>query len=664
MAALLPFLIHLFNKQKKKKIQFSSLLFLKVLEKQRLKKLKIFQYLLILIRTLLIILLVLAFARPTLTGENLLTGKTARTTAVIVIDDGVNMQAFDNVGNRFNRAVSTLHLTLESFSPEDDVFIIKAHNPTASLDRETITNDLICTYYSPDWNIIFDETAKIFNNHPNFNKELYLISDFRFNDHKFPEQLSQLSNVRKYFFKIGENELNDVSIDTLVVKSRLLEANRTINIEALVKNNSFEETREIEMHMFVNDKRVANRRIVLDNMESKTVDLAFQPKISGNLNAYVEIDDDDLIPGNRFYFSLNIPKITRVMFVDDNPSSFLSSALQTIQSNSNIEIKTERYASWARNNFNQFHVIILSNFGSFSASILDRLVNFLQDNGTMILIPGNNTLPVDFNKNLSRITSGITIHDLIKSSGINEYFSLNQLILNHPVFDGLFKTSSPQISEAHFYRYFKISYDNKSEPILSFNNKHPFILHKPVKEGNIYFLTSYIDEQWTDLQYKGLFIPLLLRLIQLGTTDAAQHNKSVFTENESLINLNSAWKSSEYWLNLPSGDKIKILPVFSEQSLFFELNLFTVPGNYFLNNQSGLLTIISANINTSKISPPFIDTSQLKDINLLNENEDFTSAIQETRFGEELWKYFLFLALLILLIEFIIIKKIEGRNSI
>ena len=99
-AALIPLLIHLFNKQKTKKIKFSSLRFLKKLEKRRLKKVKIYQILLIIIRTLLIVMLVLAFARPTFSGAwNILQEPSANTTAVIILEDGLNRGSFPSHGS-------------------------------------------------------------------------------------------------------------------------------------------------------------------------------------------------------------------------------------------------------------------------------------------------------------------------------------------------------------------------------------------------------------------------------------------------------------------------------------------------------------------------------------------------------------------------------------
>ena len=117
-AALIPLLIHLFNRQKRTRKSFSSIRFLKMLEKQRLNRINIYQYLLIIIRTLIVALLIIAFARPTLITDIIPDSNAARTTAIIILDTGLNMRYYDDRGIRFDRAIITLKKVLELFKPE------------------------------------------------------------------------------------------------------------------------------------------------------------------------------------------------------------------------------------------------------------------------------------------------------------------------------------------------------------------------------------------------------------------------------------------------------------------------------------------------------------------------------------------------------------------
>src|SRR3990172_3581145 len=84
-AVSIPILIHLFTRQKTKTILFSSLKFLKELQKKKIRRLKIRQILLLILRALLILALVLAFARPTLRSRDISSVESgAQLTAVII----------------------------------------------------------------------------------------------------------------------------------------------------------------------------------------------------------------------------------------------------------------------------------------------------------------------------------------------------------------------------------------------------------------------------------------------------------------------------------------------------------------------------------------------------------------------------------------------------
>ena len=65
-AAAIPVLIHLLNFRKLRTVEFSSLRFLKELQRSSIRRIRIRQWILLALRTLLIVALVLAFSRPAL----------------------------------------------------------------------------------------------------------------------------------------------------------------------------------------------------------------------------------------------------------------------------------------------------------------------------------------------------------------------------------------------------------------------------------------------------------------------------------------------------------------------------------------------------------------------------------------------------------------------
>src|SRR4030067_3800376 len=130
--ASIPLLIHLFTRRRLKKVEFSSLQFLKSLEKTRIRQVKLKNILLLLLRTLIVILIVLAFARPALKGELAGLGKPAATSAVVLIDDSYSLGTQTSQGSLFEIAQKKGAEILNSLSSQDEVAVIYLSNPPDS----------------------------------------------------------------------------------------------------------------------------------------------------------------------------------------------------------------------------------------------------------------------------------------------------------------------------------------------------------------------------------------------------------------------------------------------------------------------------------------------------------------------------------------------------
>ena len=84
-AVALPILIHLINMLRQRRVQWAAMEFLREAIKRNARRLKLQQWLLLAVRTLVLLLLALAAAKPYLSGWNLLTGR-PRVHRVLVLD--------------------------------------------------------------------------------------------------------------------------------------------------------------------------------------------------------------------------------------------------------------------------------------------------------------------------------------------------------------------------------------------------------------------------------------------------------------------------------------------------------------------------------------------------------------------------------------------------
>ena len=127
-AAAIPLIIHLFNFRKPKRVDFSSLTFLRELEKRTMRRVRLKQWLLLILRTLAIVCLVLAFARPTKTSvwEDVF-GERSPTAMAVVIDNSLSMTRRDVQGAYLDQAKALAAALVEGAQPGDELFLV----PTA-----------------------------------------------------------------------------------------------------------------------------------------------------------------------------------------------------------------------------------------------------------------------------------------------------------------------------------------------------------------------------------------------------------------------------------------------------------------------------------------------------------------------------------------------------
>jgi hypothetical protein len=125
VAAALPLLIHLLNLRRLNTIEFSSLRFLKELQQTRIRRFKIRQILLLIIRTMTVVFLVLAFSRPAIEG-NLAgpIGTNARSTMVVLLDDSPSMTVRSERGVIFAQALAATREIGSLAKAGDEMYVL------------------------------------------------------------------------------------------------------------------------------------------------------------------------------------------------------------------------------------------------------------------------------------------------------------------------------------------------------------------------------------------------------------------------------------------------------------------------------------------------------------------------------------------------------------
>ncbi|MCI0451385.1 MAG: BatA domain-containing protein, partial [Candidatus Latescibacteria bacterium] len=103
VAAAVPIIIHLLNRRRVKRVKFSSLEFLNEVNKQRMRRINLRRILILILRTLAVLAVVIAFARPTLRSGLLFAGSVPKN-VVVCLDVSFSMGVAMETGTAFDTA--------------------------------------------------------------------------------------------------------------------------------------------------------------------------------------------------------------------------------------------------------------------------------------------------------------------------------------------------------------------------------------------------------------------------------------------------------------------------------------------------------------------------------------------------------------------------------
>jgi len=669
ISASIPLLIYFFNRRRAKTIAFSSLRFLKLIESRRIKHVRLYQVLLILVRMLFILFLILAFARPALKSG--LTGGSAasNTTAVILLDDSYSMQTTSPEGSYFDNAKEYLQSILSSLKSDDHVYLLSPQPDSSqlkplSLPVSGLSRQLQVKNGSPFYDEALKKAAEIFSLHKNVNTEFYFLSDFKIpksccKDTLADEIFSKSSKV--YLMHAGENsKVHNAGIDTLYVDDQFPEINKPVTVKVFLSNYAADHDIESVVHLFNGEKRAAMENISIPASGSTEAVLRFTPEKPGYHLLHAEIDDDDLLADNSYYFTMHFSEKIKLLAVESNPASFLQKALTALSTNTNINSEITSYSGWQGKNFLSYDVMLLSAPQPVNSETKKRLTAFLSSGKSLILIPGPSQNAEDFNRIFSQLLGTQPVKNLISTTMSGSFFTLSDEFLQKPVFSRLFSSPSSQPGMPVIFKYF--DFIPSGESIISLNSGSPFIQKYNINNsaGSAIVFASAMDKEWTDLPYKGLFVPLLYRLIFAAVRGNQQQKSYAVSKNLVFYN-KGVLQGTSCFLKPPEGAAYPVIPADSPSGQYFNFSSIDAPGHYQLLEESKIKDVFSVNHSSRELKGPYINFEQFfPGAETIFSPKDIKEKIIENRQGLELWLLFLVAALLMLAAEMFLIRRIEG----
>ena len=675
----IPLLIHLFTRQKTKIIYFSSLKFLKELQRQKIRRLKIRQFLLLALRMLLLLFLVLAFARPTFRTSNAsAVSSGSPVTAVVILDNSLSM-AREYRGQRLlEQAKKRAAEVVSLLKPGDEMYLLYPQNPPkfahedARFNIESMLKLIEATelsYHRTDYSAALTEARRIMLSSSNLNKEVYLIGDLQKNgfsaepDSKQDPVLSE--EVSLFVLPVQAKEEANLGITTLQIANQILEKGKVVEVKAGVRNRSDSPVSGKLAHLFVNGKRVGQQVVDAAPQSAKALSFKVVPEKTGFQSGYLLLENDDLNEDNKRFFAFHIAEEIPIVIVGNDPNDtfYLQLALRPRPDlASYIKIDEIRPSQFDKLQLESYRAVILSNVPRLNSTDVLKLQIFLKNGGGLMVLLGPDVDLRNYNENLQRKLKLPLLTQTIRQSGTEQFLSLTKFDFNHPIFRNVFD-GDRSMQSPHIRFAVGVQSTRHLDKIIDYSNGAPFLFESHYENGKILYVTTGIASDWSDIAFRGLFVPLINRSVFYLAGAASAENEQALVGDRLLFQSGKVSTATGLALEKPDGSRSKVRTDVASSTYSVHIDDTEQPGIYRLFDGENVIGQWAVNYDaqeteTTPISVDELQTTLAMDhIITVDPGSPLEQALQETRFGTELWKWLVGIALLLLLVESILARE-------
>ena len=690
LAAAIPIIIHLFNFRKPKKVDFSSVEFLKELQQNTMRRMRLKQWLLLLLRTLAIAALILSFSRPTLTGSFADTvGKQAASSIALIVDNSKSMDLRDAQGEYIEQAKALSKTVLDQMELGDEVSIFtSAGNDEEVLPytNQLLARDAVDQIVSSGGGTTISQllaaAQKTLDRSTRPNRQIYLVSDLQ--SSTFADSLIGLAqgDANIVLIPIGSDPPNNLAVESVEIKSKIIETDQAVRVEVGLRNYGDAALDDLVVSAYLDEQRVAQANASLGPQAFEVVELVLTPKSRGWLSGVIEIGSDVFESDNIRHFVMNVPERRRVLLVEGEGQTgryvrlALSDELTRGRTAFDIEsIPENRLPATQLGNYD---AVILVGPKSLSSGEVTNVASYVQNGGGLMVFPGSEADKSGMNNLLARLGGG-TYTTMMKGQGRNAVASLGRSDFEHPIFDGMFDTSvrsGIQMENIEFYQLVQYQAGGGNEQtIVRLNSTLPFLQELKSEAGLALFLTSMPDLDWSDLPVRGLFVPLMYRsLFYVSSGQEIVSNELILGQEASLKLRNT--DQGQIVIKSPNGEEI--IP---EQRSLQGASLVQIPRQY---RDSGIYEFISdgkqlsrhafnekkEESNLSRLSPEEarahlekMTTGDVQVLSNVNSSAELQTRLSEARIGVEIWNVLLVIALILLLLEMLVSVRWKGQSQ-
>ncbi len=625
---LIPILIHLFQLRRFKKTPFTNVKILKkvVAKSRRSNTLK--KWLLLFTRLLLFSALIMAFTQPFIPGKSALKSNNI----VIYLDNSLSMQANMGTGTLLEDMVQQL---IKSVPPETNFSLFTNDITFKEVKIADIKNDLLALPYSTNQLQLKDIYLKantLFPDKPNSQNDLIVISDFQ--KSIISQANDTLYNMNRHMVQSVPKDLLNIAIDSAYTQTL---SSENLDLTCLLTSNQKIENTPVSLYN--GDNLIAKTSASFN--EDNQGEVHFTIPANEIINGKIIISDPGLQYDNLLYFNLNRQEKIKVMSIGETHSDYLK-RIYTEDSFlfSSFSLKTLNYSLIASQN-----LIILNELNTIPLSLQNTLQAYKNAGGNLVVIPNNQVNINEYNTFIRAFSNSNFV------STIAEERKISQISFAHPLYNNVFNKEVTNFQYPIVNGYFKTT--SSLPKILSYQNGEPFLLGA----NGLYLFTAPISQENSNFIHSPLIVPTFFNM---GMNSLKMPRLYEMVGKKITLDIPiSLGKDRILKVSNKSLEFIPYQQSYGNKTTLTFNDYPTTAGIFSITDQGKEIKNISFNLPREESKLEYLDNSELQG-NIINKDVGaLFQTIQKDNSINELWKWFVILALAFILIEVLIQKYLK-----
>lgn len=553
-----PILIHLLHKRRFVEAPWAAMRFLIEATRKQSRRMRLENLILLVVRTLILFLIVLALARPHFDSTTLLNYEEQPTHRILVVDATFSMQFNDGTpeaglesdqrasGTRMSRAKLAVKQLLDSARRGDawQVVRIADREPFALVTQpaflpDTISEELRGLKVTDGaGNLIssIETAAEMLKQLPEMpRKEIILISDLQATmwapeDVAIKKRLTELfqtiaEKAKVSVVNVGSPNSSNAAVTALSSDVGVATVEQRVTFQSTLYNFGPSALPNQVVELLVDGRLVDTKRVDLPSRINQPVEWTYQFKSAGEHRLEVHLEDDSLPVDNRRWLAFPVRDELQVLLVDGKPSGqdresatyFIQRALDPStldnQFRGTLRPTVISESELPSVKLGGFDVVVLCNMGLITDREVGLFEAYLQSGGGLVIFPGDQTNLDNYNQRLFNDSKGLLpakIASSVVSTADEDVFLFDPRGFSHPIVKAFRGNPGAGLEATMTMQFLKLTPRDDANVALWFSDGSPAIVERSFGPGRVIFAATSVDARWSTWSiWAPSFVPMM-----------------------------------------------------------------------------------------------------------------------------------------------------------